>query len=171
MLGKNIVLVFVLLICISCGTSSNNDPDSDKVSENEVSRIEIPPIQQGYNYLEITVIRSSSELDQFNIDISNYQYWNDKESFIAALVAKNVDFTNFNIVIFPHTQGDGSTILTPQDPVWEGDNVLINITQNDPAIATGVLTFYAFAYKVSKAVTDVIISINNINTVITNESL
>ncbi len=163
-----IALLVILFISISCDSSSNSVSEPEIVSPNDVSSIVIPNREHGYQFLENTVIKSSEKFDQFIEDVTNQQFWNNKDAFISVLQSEDIDFNIYNIIIFPHTEGSGSITVTPQEPVWEGGKVIIDIRRDVPEIGTADMAYYAFVYKVSKRIDEIIFVVDDSRIEITN---
>lgn len=167
MLLKYFVFVITSLISlawISCGSIFG----PNKVSSRDVSAMAIPKREHGYQHLEKIVINSSGELDQFLQNVSSQQYWNQKDVFISVLQNEAIDFEDYCIVLFPHSEGSGSIKVTPREPVWKNDKVVIVIDRDVPEIGTADMAYYAFAYKVRKTITNIVFVVDKTRIEITN---
>ena len=167
MLLKHFVFVITSLISlawVSCGSIFG----PNEVSSSDVSAISIPKREHGYQNLEVNVIRSPGEFDLFLQRVMSQRAWNDKDTFISVLQNENVDFENYNIVLFPHSEGSGSISVTPREPVWKKDKVVVIIDRDVPEVGTADMAYYAFAYKVRKSIKTVMFVVDKVRTEITN---
>ena len=167
MSNKYLVLMvssFISIFSVSCDSITG----PQKVSAKDVTAIEIPKREHGYQNLEVNVIRSPGEFDLFLQRVMSQRAWNDKDTFISVLQNENVDFENDNIVLFPHCERSGSIKVTPRKPTWEDGEVVIIIDRDVPDVGTADMAYYAFAYKVRKSIKTVVFVVDKVRTEITN---
>ncbi len=167
MLNKCLLFMVISIISVSC-VSCDSISSPNNVSSRDVSAIEIPKREHGYQNLEAIVIRSSGQLDQFVQSVLSQRAWNDKDTFISVLQNENIDFEDYNIVLFPHFERSGSIRVTPRAPVWEDGEVVIIIDRDVPSGGTDDLAFYAFAYKVRKTIKNIVFVVDKTRIEITN---
>jgi hypothetical protein len=79
-----------------------------------------------------------------------------KQAIKDAIFNENVDFNKHNIVVIPIIKGSGSISIRDQEPIREGDNIVIPIISNSPAIQNSLLAYYGLAYKVKKGISKII---------------
>ncbi len=172
---KHMLFLFILSLSTACsGTPETNQmhTKSGLVSESKMSSIAIPVREHGYSRLQdpekvfnksnYTLLGNSQELDNFLETIEPQTAWNgdSKQLFAAALKNANVDFANDNIFIYYHNEGSGSVRVTLSDPVWENGNAVCNIKRKVPDMGTADMAYYAYAYKISKDIPEVIFVID-----------
>ena len=137
-------------------------------SKEEISKIAIPAVENGYGSLKDTVIRTNAELEQFISNIANNRSWNNSVAFLTALDDANVDFSKYNLVIFPYTLGNPGENLTPLEPAWVQDDLFIFISRDGPISPLGMTRSFAFAYKVNKDIGEMHFVVGDDSFVISN---
>ncbi len=176
---KYFIFLLILLTTTACsGTPENNQMPTmtGQVPDSKMSSIAIPAREHGYSRLQApekvfdkttyTLIKSTQELGVFLKEIEPQTAWNgnSKQVFSAALTNADVDFENNNIFIYYHNEGSGSVRVSVSAPVWENGNAVCNIKRKTPGegmIGTADMAYYAYAFKVSKEIPEVVFVIDN----------
>ena len=161
---RYLMLVMAIAISIDCGCSSNRSnidasPSRDLIAASDMSRVDIPTREHGYSYLQNTVINSTTELNGYIQLVEQQSAWNNKAEFISVLQSETIDFDSMNFLIYFHTEGSGSIGVSLAEPLWEGENVVVNIVRTVPELLTGDMAYYTYAFKVNKAIPKVIFTI------------
>lgn len=162
-----------ILISIACGSPSNSSntdesPSQDLIAGSDMSRVNIPAREHGYSNLQNIVISSTTELNEYIQLIEQQSAWNNKTEFIIVLQSENIDFNSMNLLIYFHTEGSGSIGVSLAQPIWEGENAVVNITRTVPDVGTADMAYYAYAFKVNKAIPKVIFTIGDTRVEIQN---
>ena len=166
MLKKYFVYAFIVLIAFSCDSTSDKVSDDNVsvlsvVTKDDISQINAPKEEHGYQFIENTVITSLDELNLFIDEINDQEFWNHKADFISALQSEEVDFSIYNIIMYSHAEGSGSISVAAHDPVWEEESILIYLDRNVPEIGTCDIAYYLLVYKINKQVDKIIFQVND----------
>ncbi|VAW48284.1 hypothetical protein MNBD_GAMMA04-1316 [hydrothermal vent metagenome] len=161
MIKVYVVLIMATSILIACSSSSNGSNTNKSspqglIDVSDISRVNIPVREHGYSNLQNIVIESTIELNEYVPLIEQQSAWNNKTEFVNVLQSENIDFDFFNLLIYFHTEGSGSIEVLLAEPIWEGENALVNITRIVPEAGTADVAYYAYAFKVNKTIPKVI---------------
>ena len=170
-----LILIMTISISIACSSSSDNNnsdkpPSQDLIAVSDMSRVNIPAREHGYSNLQNIVINSTTELNEFIQLIQQQQAWNNKTDFINVLESESLNFNSINLLFYLHTEGSGSIGVSLEEPIWEGENAVVNVTRTDPGIGTADMAYYAYAFKVKKTILKVIFIIGETRVEIPNMS-
>lgn len=137
-------LLFILNQCIL-----NNDGDKQEVTD-EITRIHIQEREHGYSNFPTTVITSADSLNNFLNQLLPQSAWNDKQPFLDSLTQAQIDFDSENLLLFRHTEGSGSNIVSVKEPYLEDEIIVIEIKRHIPSVGTCDMANYCFAYRIKK---------------------
>lgn len=165
--SKTFFMALLILIFLGCTSTVSS---VDKIGTGDMSRVNIPAREHGYSNLQNIVISSVAELDSYIELIEQQPVWNKKSEFVNILQSENIDFEDMNLIFFFHTEGSGSIIVSVKEPVWEGENAIVNITRTIPDIGTTDMAYYGYAFKLKKTIPIVIIAAGDTRIEIPNES-
>ena len=120
-----------------------------------IAKIAIPVREQGYSNFDTIVISSKKELNEFVAEIKVQKNWNHQENFLNALELKEINFENYNFLIYRITEASSSTVLLVNKPIGDKSNIIIKIGENSKEMGTSEMAYYALGYKVSKDIAQV----------------
>ena len=126
--------------------------------------------EHGYHNFETMVIDSDTAHDTFVTSLLPQSSWGDKETFMSAMNTLQIDYTKENLLLYRHTEGSGSIVVTPQLPYMDGANVTIVIDRDVPGVGTADMAYYLYAYRVSKMVPQVVFSVDEQRIPVTNSA-
>ena len=152
----------ILLIVIMCTGFTACGGESDSATppemqaliapENIALKLQTPLREHGYSNLSAAIMADQQSYNAFMDRVAGQSGWNDKANFASVLTSTNIDFDQYNLVIFPFSEGSGSIGITPQLPSIDGDNLLIEIERTVPEVGTADVAYYALVYRVNKTV-------------------
>ena len=165
--SKSFFTVLLFLVFFGCTSAVSS---ADKIDAADMSQVNIPAREHGYSNLQNAVITSATELDSFIQFIEQQPAWNKKSEFVNTLQSENIDFEDLNLILYFHTEGSGSIIVSLNKPVWEGENAVVNITRYVPDVGTADMAYYGYAFKLKKTIAKIIFAIGDKRVEILNES-
>ena len=161
---KRFAFLFIAAIAISgCGDLFEDDgPQHVRVPADVFRNIEVPFRDSSYGQLNDTVIRSAAALEVYLDSARNYNYANIHidEGFISALDNATIDFEEYNLVLYFHTENSGSIHVSTEPAYWKNPaktKVHIRLWRGIPPELTADMAYYAFAYIVKKEIEEVFI--------------
>ena len=126
-----------------------------ELSIKTISKIAIPVREHGYSNFKTQVIKTQKELNDFIADVKKQNNWNKKENFLQSLLLKDINFNEYNLLLYRITESSGSTLLAVDAPKGDSENITIKIGRDKPNIGTADMAYYTLAYKVIKTVNSV----------------
>lgn len=134
----------------------------------EITRIHIQEREYGYSNFPTTVIETSDSLNNFLNQLLPQSSWNDKQPFLDSLTQAQIDFNSENLLLFRHTEGSGSNIVSVKEPYLEDEIIVIEIKRHIPSVGTCDMANYCFAYRVKKEFRQIKFIIEKMDDVIIN---
>jgi hypothetical protein len=128
------------------------NPISNELSIKTISKITIPVREHGYNNFKTQVIKTKNELNNFIADVKKQSGWSKKENFLQSLLLKEINFNEYNIILYRITESSGSTVLAVDAPKGDSKNITVKIGRDKPNMGTADMAYYTLAYKVIKTV-------------------
>lgn len=144
------IFFLIMLLFTGCGGSSTS-PKSIAPST-LISQLPTPFREHGYSNFNSKIITSQAGLNTFVAQVEQQEGWNQKDIFLQALQAGQIDFTQFNLLLYRLTEPSGSINLTVQTPMYNGDIIYIQIDKTVPQTGTGDMAYYALVYLVNKSI-------------------
>jgi len=127
-------------------------PTPKELNIKTISKITIPVREDGYKNFKTQVIKTKNELDNFIADVKEQNSWSKKENFLQSLLLKELNFSEYNLLLYRITEPSGSTVLAVDAPKGDSKNITIKIGRDKPKIGTDDMAYYTLAYKVTKTV-------------------
>ncbi len=165
---KSVITVFALFsLLFFTGCNSSLDENEPKLAS-DFKQLTIPVREHGYSNFETTVIDSATTLVEFLNDVNLQEHWNDKETFVRVLENRIIDFKIKNLILYRITEGSGSIALTPQEPIKDGNNLLVTVVRDVPAVGTADMSYSCLAYVIDKNISAMIFYVGNKEEIVLN---
>lgn len=157
--GRVFIAAGLLVAGINTGVAGETSPAADSASESgdadeqhvELRRFDIPKRDHGYHQFDTQLLTSPAELDDFLKEIVQQTSWWDREAFIATLRSAEIDFAKASLLLLRHTEGSGSVRVRLEPAVVVGDELVLRVTREAPAIGTMDMAYYCFALEIPNA--------------------
>ncbi len=124
----------------------------------KIQELEIPFSEHGYSNFNTAILGNQEQLNDFTKNGIGDNGWNDKETFVNALLETDIDFAQYNLLIYRFTEASGSNGVRLLEPIIEGDIATILVSRSVPGPGMGGIAaaaFYAAAYQVDKTLDEV----------------
>lgn len=142
--------IVLLLCCVTLAILFH--PGASKNESGAAFRtINIYQTDNGYNYFDSLAITSRQDFDVFLAEISQQLYWANRQAFVDALLAANIDFDQEALVLLRHTQGSGAAAVTFETPVVQDKTLLCEIRGESRGAGPAVVSYHCFALAVNKS--------------------
>lgn len=130
----------------------DSKPAPKELSIKTISKVTIPVREHGYKNFKTQVIKTKNELDDFIADIKGQTGWSKKDNFLQSLLLKEINFTEYNLLLYRITESSGSTVLAVDAPKGDQQNITVKIGRDRPNVGTDDMAYYTLAYKIIKTV-------------------
>ncbi len=150
---KIILMLLVAIGLVGCGGSTSKPShDGDLALSTEAVRIDTPFRTSAFEYedrFKLTIIDSQAGLDKWAERVGEGQ----SSAFWADVSTADIDYDNYNLVVYFMAENSGSIVVKPQAPQIVDRSIHINIVRIVPNGGTADIGEYILAYKVNKSIT------------------
>lgn len=166
---KYIALAFIVFtLFVACGSREGPRLVGVQASEEDIARIDIPFRHHSHSFINITVLSSIEEQSTFVAELANLGETSDNTGHLEPLLNAEVDYANYNVLLFPITQNSGSIELDVQDPTISDQTLTVQVIRYLPQGGTTDMAYYALAYQINKNIDQINVWLGDDMSVIEN---
>ncbi len=167
---KSVITAFALFsLLFFTGCNGSSDENTPQLA-NAFKQLTIPMREHGYSNFETTVIDTTTALTEFLNDVNLQEHWNDKATFIRALENEIINLETKNLILYRSTEGSGSIALRPLEPIKDGNNLLVTVIRDVPAIGTADMSYNCLAYIIDKNISAMIFHVDDKDETVLNST-